>query len=119
MAVGLFMFKGTTVEPYYMRFMTPLGSICVILICSHLLYKGVCKPNETLANASFFIYVYHQLPLTVMLKLVVKYVPLESSFVLIIMHIICTSIIVGIGVLGYVLIRRYSPLLLKLLCGGR
>lgn len=119
MAVGLFMLKGTVVEPYYMRFMTPLGSICVVLICSHLLHKKVCKPSDTLANASFFIYVYHQLPTTVLLKLVVTYIPMKSSFVLIGMHLICTTIIVGVGLLGYLFIRKYSPLLLKLLCGGR
>jgi fucose 4-O-acetylase-like acetyltransferase len=119
LAICLFVLKGTDLEPYFNRFMTPVGSICIILICSHLLYKKVCKPSDTLANASFFIYVYHQLPTTVLLKLVVTYVPMHSSFMLITMHLICTTIIVGGGLLGYLFIRRYSPLLLKLLSGGR
>jgi peptidoglycan/LPS O-acetylase OafA/YrhL len=119
LVVGLFSLKGTLIEPYFNRFIVPVGSICVVLICSHLLHKKVCKPSDTLANASFFIYVYHQLPTTVLLKLVVTYVPMHSSFMLITMHLICTTIIVGGGLLGYLFIRRYSPLLLKLLSGGR
>lgn len=119
LACGLFILKGTIVEPYYNRLITPIGSICIVLICSHLLHKKVCRPSDTLANASFFIYVFHQIPTTTLLKFTVKYVPLESSVALISMHILCTIIVVGSGLLCYLFIRRYSPLLLKLLSGGR
>lgn len=119
LACGLFILKGTAFEPYFNRFITPVGSICVVLICSHLLHKKLCKPSDTLANASFFIYVFHQVPTTALLKVIVKYVPLESSVALISMHILCTIIVVGTGLLCYLFIRRHSPLLLKLLSGGR
>ncbi len=119
LAIGLFLLKGTSFESYFNRIMIPVGSICVVLICSHLLHKKVCKANDTLANASFFIYVYHQLPTAVLLKLVGTYIQLNSSFMLIFMHLICTSIVVGSGLICYLFIRRYSPLLLKLLSGGR
>ena len=119
LACGLFFLKGTLFEPYFNRLMTPVGSICVVLICSHLLYKNVCKPSDTLANASFFIYMYHCLVINPLLKVVVKLVPMESSFILIFMHILCTTVIVFVGLGMYLLIRKYSPLLLKLLSGGR
>jgi peptidoglycan/LPS O-acetylase OafA/YrhL len=119
LAFGLFALKGTTFEPYFNRLMTPVGSICVVLICSHLLYKNVCKPSDTLANASFFIYMYHCLLINPLLKIIVKLVRLESSKMLICTHILATIIVVGIGLLGYLFIRRYSPLLLKVLSGGR
>lgn len=119
LACGMFFLKGTTIEPYYNRLITPVGSICVVLICSHLLHKNICRPSETLANASFFIYLFHQIPTTTLLKVIVKYIPLESSLMLITMHIICTIIVVGSGLLCYLFIRKYSPLLLKLLSGGR
>lgn len=119
LVVGLFSLKGTLIEPYFNRFIVPVGSICVVLICSHLLHKKVCKPSDTLANASFFIYVYHQIPTTAALKFIVKFVPLESSAILIGIHILCTIVIVSIGLAIYLLIRRYSPLLLRLLSGGR
>ena len=119
LAIGLFLLKGTSFEPYYNRMIIPIGSICVVLICSHLLHKKVCKANDTLANASFFIFVYHQIPTAVLLKLIVKFIPIQSSFTLISMHILCTTIIVCIGLGIYLFIRKYSPLLLKLLSGGR
>lgn len=119
LACGLFILKGTTFEPYFNRLMTPVGSICVVLICSHLLYKDICKPSDTLANASFFIYMYHYLVINPLLKIMVKLVPLESSAMLILMHILATTLVVGMGLLGYLFIRRYSPLLLKVLSGGR
>lgn len=119
LAVGLFLLRGSELESYYNRFIIPVGSICVILICSHLLAKNVCRPSDTLANASFFIYVFHQLPTMALQKLVVKYVPMHSSFMLIGMHLLCTAVVVGAGLVVYLLIRKYSPLLLKLLSGGR
>lgn len=53
------------------------------------------------------------------IKLVVRFVPMHSSFSLICMHLVCTTIIVVVGLLSYLFIRKYSPLLLKLLSGGR
>lgn len=119
LALLLVLLKGTDIEPYFKRLITPVGSICVVLICSHLLYKKVCRASDTLANASFFIYVYHSLPTAVLAKLVVRFVPMHSSFSLICMHLVCTTIIVVVGLLSYLFIRKYSPLLLKLLSGGR
>ena len=119
LAAGMFLLRGTAIEPYYQRALIPVGSICLVLICSHLLYKKVCKASDTLANASFFIYVYHQLPTAVLIKLAVKFVPMQSSWMLVAMHLLCTTVVVGVGLVGYLLIRRYSPLLLKLLSGGR
>ena len=111
--------KDTAYVVYFNRLIAPIGSIVVVLICSHLLKKNVCKPNEILTNSCFFIYVYHNIPTGILLKLSVTYLPLNSSLMLIITHILCTTIIVGMGVLIYYLIKKHSPLMLKLLCGGR
>lgn len=119
LAIALFIFKGSLIEPYFNRFITPVGSICVVLICSHLLYKKVCRPSDTLANASFFIYVFHLLPDVFLCKLALIFVPVNSSMTLIGIHVVCTIIVVGSGLLCYLFIRKYSPLLLKLLSGGR
>lgn len=71
------------------------------------------------SNSTFFIYAYHAIPLIILCKLLIKMFEPSSDLVLSLIYIISPIIIVLVGNVLYKEIKRFSPLLINLICGNR
>lgn len=75
--------------------------------------------NRFLANSSFFIYVYHTLPLVALIKILVKFLQPQTDICLIIIYLICPliTIIFGLGI--YKILIKYFPKFTSVITGSR
>ena len=75
--------------------------------------------SKFLAGSSFFVYAYHGMPLALLVKYWVKLLAPMNEWTMIAGYLCASVSIVGIGVGGYALVRRYFPTLTALVTGGR
>ena len=97
-----------------------IGLISVVSWVSHGLTHDFIRENKLLTNSSFFIYAYHAMIISLLLKCYVLF--FRSSLnesILIVGYFIIPFIIAFIGVGLYVLLRKYFPSFTALITGGR
>lgn len=95
------------------------GLIFAYNLSAWLLKKQICKVNSFLASASFFIYVSHFLIAGKILKLIYIAVKPASSFSLLVVYISAVLITLGLLLITFQLLRRYTPGLLKVIAGRK
>ena len=81
--------------------------------------KQKLHANPFLANSSFFIYVYHGMPLAFLIKFSVKVLQPQTDAGLIIMYLVgpLITILVGLGI--YRVLTKYFPKFTAIITGGR
>jgi hypothetical protein len=72
-----------------------------------------------MANASFFIFAYHRLPLVFVIKVLFNIVRPQSDAELLFLYLLCPAIVILIGLLLYSLLKRVLPTFTAIICGGR
>lgn len=75
--------------------------------------------NSFLANSSFFIYVYHGMPLAFLMKFSVKVLQPQTDTSLILLYLVCPLIIILIGLGIYSILIKYFPKFTAIITGGR
>ena len=97
-----------------------IGLISVVSWVSHGLTHDFIRENKLLTNSSFFIYAYHAMIISLLLKCYVLF--FRSSLnesILIVGYFIIPFIIAFIGVGLYVFLHKYFPSFTALITGGR
>lgn len=96
-----------------------VGLIFAYNLASWLLRRQVCRPNAFLASASFFIYVSHTLVWSYILRILFKVMPLNSDLGVCFVYSATLVITIGLLLLAFWLMRRYTPGLLRVVAGKK
>lgn len=94
------------------------GTISYILICIMLTKNSILIP-KCLRDCSFFVYLFHSLPLMVTGRVLVNILKPNTTILLIAAYILNVVIIIGSGVLIYYFLRKFFPRITLIMCGGR
>lgn len=94
------------------------GTIGMIGMFIHLTNKGMCI-TKVLGESSFFIYLYHALPLMVLSRVLVKVFHPVSTMSWIALYYVNYLLIILIGISLYMILKRFLPRFTAFICGGR
>lgn len=108
-------------NPYLHRVGVILGIISTVVVASSLLEKDRVKVNLTLGGSSFIIFASHGIYIGDLGKLLftVLHVPENNPYCMLALYFAVPLLCVLFGIALYVLLRKYCPVLLRLLNGGR
>ena len=96
-----------------------VGLMFAYNLSAWLLKRNICKPNKFLSSSSFFIYVSHFLIAGKVLKLIFLLVNPSSSISLLLVYITAVLITLFSLLFVYYLLRRFTPGVLKVVCGRK
>lgn len=84
-----------------------------------ILRKGGFRLNNYLCDSNFFIYVFHEFPLAVLLVLLISFIEPKSDIQALMIYFLAPTILLAVGVSVYVLLRKLLPKFTALITGGR
>lgn len=96
-----------------------IGLGTVIGWTSHALAQHTLSVSTFLASASFFVFAYHGMPMTLAIKLWVRLWPQLGELQLLLGFVLIPLLIVSLGLGLYALLRKYFPAFTALITGGR
>lgn len=97
-----------------------IGSFTVLGITAYFINSGKWHVNLFLAEASFFIYAYHQVFLGMLTKRTLPFfINNKLELGMVASYIICPLIIIGVGILLYIIMKRFLPSVTAVLTGAR
>ena len=96
-----------------------VGLIAFVSLVAYGIEKQKLHTNPFLANSSFFIYVYHGMPLAFLIKFSVKVLLPQTDAGLIMLYLVCPliTILAGLGI--YSVLIKYFPKFTAIITGGR
>lgn len=104
---------------YLQNFEILIGLTATISI-AYILAKNNKKNPDILTDSSFFIYVYHILPLAAIIKISCKlFAQSLSDYVLVGLYFICPLLIIILGILIYQTLQKLMPRFTSIILGGR
>ena len=95
------------------------GLVAVVGWTNYGVERKKLRCNHLLAESSFFIYVYHGLPMLFVTKMWVKTFYPASELSMITGYILIPTVIVLLGIGMYYLMQRYLPRFTKIVMGSR
>lgn len=96
-----------------------VGLSMFVSLTAFCLKKQVWKIDTYLTNSSFFIYVYHGMPLALVIKFLVKMLHPQTNISFILIYILCPVIIIVLGLGVYKILTKYLPQFTAVITGGR
>lgn len=96
-----------------------VGTFATIAVVANIISRKDAKDITKLSRYSFFIYLYHALPLAFLLKIEVNCTILNNDIYLTILYFINIALITIVGIIAYRLLDKYCPRLTSILMGGR
>lgn len=104
----------------YVRGMNILfGIVFAITLSAHFIKRGKWKVNYFLSDSSFFVYAYHGMVLTVVVKLLFKVIQPHSDGMWLLFYLICPTLVIFAGLFIYYLLRKFFPKPTAWITGGR
>lgn len=101
-----------------MSLMRLVESVCLIGIFVKLTKTGLKVPNW-LGECSFFIYLFHALPLLVISRVLVGILHPASALMLIVAYLLNITIIVVVSIAAYYILKKIFPRVTSFITGGR
>lgn len=95
------------------------GCTCMITLTAWGLQKGMWHIKDWLAGCSFFIFAFHGMPLALIIKVCIKFIPIHHEAIAIAIYLGSTILVIVLAIMLYLFMRRYLPRLLAILTGGR
>lgn len=96
-----------------------VGMIAVTYIASHLMDNPNRQPSEFLCNASFFVFAAHGLLVSRLMKILMVMVHPQSPYVILCIYFLDPLITIFLCLGVYKILKRYFPLITKVVAGGR
>ncbi len=96
-----------------------VGLVAAIGLTAHFIEKRKWRTNPFLSSSSFFIYAYHAMPLSFIIKFFVKVLQPHSDGTVVALYILCPTITILIGLGIYSVLKKYLPRTTALITGGR
>ena len=112
-------FRGEPWMPYWHKAGILIGMAFAISLCARFIENESWKASPFLAGSSFFIYAYHALPLSFVIKVLFKLFHPHSDMALIGAYLLCPAITILIGLGIYALLQRFLPRFTAIITGGR
>lgn len=95
------------------------GMVAVLWLTSSLIARFHWKENVFLSKSVFFLFAFHIVPLTLVIKFAFKVIPVYSEGTLLAIYLLSPAITAVVGLSLYALLKRYLPKLSVYLTGGR
>lgn len=96
-----------------------IGIIVSVTLVAHFIEKGKWRVNSFLADSSFFIYAYHGMTLTFVMKFMFKLLEPYSEGMMLTLYVLCPTITILIGLFIYKYMKKYLPKTTAFITGGR
>lgn len=112
-------FRGEAWMPYWHKAGILVGMGFAVSLCARFIGSGSWKASSFLAGSSFFIYAYHALPLTFVIKVFFKLFHPHSDVALIGAYLFCPIVIILIGLAVYGVLKHVFPRFTAVITGGR
>ncbi|MCF2593600.1 acyltransferase family protein [Bacteroides caecigallinarum] len=96
-----------------------VGLSAIVSFVAYGIAKQKLHPNHFLSNSSFFIYVYHGMPLAFLIKFSVKVLQPQTDAGLIMLYLVCPLITILLGLCIYSVLIKYLPKFTAIITGGR
>lgn len=117
-AIDLAMPSSIVKEPIH-RIGDFVGMGAIFGLASISLDTWVSRTCRKLAESSFFVYVYHILPLSLLIKVTLQLVQPHSDILISVLYITIPFFIVGLGILVHKILRHLLPKTTAFITGGR
>lgn len=95
------------------------GLVAIVSWTAYGLEKGRLHVCPFLASSSFFIYAYHGMPASLLLKVWMKAVVPASEWSMVGGYFLIVTVLTGAGIGIYALLHRYLPRFTAVITGGR
>lgn len=96
-----------------------LGMVAVVALVASGIARKKLGVSPFLAGSSFFVYAYHGMPITLVVKYWVKSLQPASEVTMLAGYLLIPIFIVCVGVGVYAVMRKYLPSFTGLITGGR
>ncbi len=96
-----------------------VGIVALVGLTARRLEQGRWKIRRRLSDSSFFLFAYHAIPLSLLIKICLNLLHPHTEAALIALYFIIPAIIVAAGVALYALLKKYLPTITALITGGR
>lgn len=111
------------ISPNAAKWVKQLNVLCGLLfaynISSYLVKNGVCKANKFFSSSSFYIYVTHTIINIEVLKVILIVLKPSSELAIISSFLVSIVVTVGLLLLSYVLMRKFTPKFLTAITGRK
>ena len=95
------------------------GMFFAVSLTAHFIGKGTWRVNKFLSESSFFIYAYHGMFLTLVIKAVCSALHPQGDAMLLLVYFLSPVIIILAGLGAYYVLKKYLPRTTAFITGGR
>ena len=95
------------------------GMFFAVSVTAHFIGKGSWRVNKFLSESSFFIYAYHGMFLSLIIKAVCSALHPQSDAMLLLVYFLSPAIIILAGLGAYYVLKKYLPRTTAFITGGR
>ena len=110
--------KDTFLRWYIHRIGILIGMTSVLIIVSYLIEKGKIHCNKLLSESSFFMFVFHGLPI-VFVSIGLYYILPTNDICMLFTYFFSVTLVSVVSVWAYKLLKRYFPKFTAVITGGR
>lgn len=96
-----------------------VGIVMVLSWTSYLLKRYELTPSSYLANATFFVFAFHNIPLIVLRKMMFVLLNPMNDVGLIFVYLFCPAVIICLSIFTYGILNKYYPRFAQLITGYR
>lgn len=96
-----------------------VGIVAVVSWTAYGFERKQLHASTFLAGSAFFVYAYHGMLITLIIKYWVKLLSPHSEWTMIIGYFLIPTVIVVLGIALYALLRKYFPAFTAVITGGR
>ncbi len=104
---------------YVKRVSILLGVAFTIALSAVYIEKGKWKVNTFLTESSFFIYAYHIIALPIIRRLLLSVIPCTTDVRATILYFLWATIVIGVGLVLYYILKKWLPRTTAFVTGGR
>ena len=95
------------------------GMFFAVSVTAHFIGKEVWRVNKFLSESSFFIYAYHGMFLSLIIKAVCNALHPQSDAMLLLVYFLSPTLIILAGLGAYYVLKKYLPRTTAFITGGR
>lgn len=95
------------------------GIVLAISLSVHFIERRMWTANTFLVGGAFFIYAFHGIPLGVILKYTLKYLPVSNDMIFLSIYFLSAGFIILTSLGIYSLLKKWLPRFLSVVTGGR
>ena len=92
------------------------GIVVVFGLLSSAIKKNKVHENKLLTDSNFFIYAFHGAALSLITKLLLKFLPIDTDVEILCLYILAPIIVILLSIFIYSILKKYFPLFVRYTC---